>query len=339
MNYEKLFVSVVIPVYNVEKYLVQCLHSILAQTYDKYEVILVDDGSTDRSGKICDEFAALDKRIHAFHKKNGGLSDARNFGVEHSEGEYIIFVDSDDYVSDDYVEYLVKLKVSFNADLATVKLTMYYGDDYTFSSKVTKEQCVTSEDALIKMMYREEFNVSAVAKIYPKEILLAHPYPVGVLYEDLATSYKIFADCKTVAYGDKEIYCYRMREGSITRQIFNKKHLYGILAAKEELKYIEQNFPNAINAARYSLAHIIIGLVDILLRGTEKNRSMFYYLRNELKPYIFFVVNDKNVKMTRKVRCIAIMLGYSSTKTLWKFIDLLNCYKKQISQKKEKNVT
>lgn len=119
------FVSVVIPVYNVEEYLLRCVQSVLTQTYDNYEVILVDDGSTDNSGKMCDEFARLDNRVRAFYKTNGGLSDARNFGTDKSKGEYVIFVDSDDYVSDEYIDYLVQLRKMYDADIAVTKLASY----------------------------------------------------------------------------------------------------------------------------------------------------------------------------------------------------------------------
>ena len=107
-----ILVSVILPVYNVEKYLIKCLDSVIRQTYQKLEIILVDDGSTDSSGKICDEYANKDGRIKVFHKKNGGLSDARNYGIERSTGEYLAFIDSDDYVDDDYIEFLMNLTES-----------------------------------------------------------------------------------------------------------------------------------------------------------------------------------------------------------------------------------
>lgn len=323
------FVSVIIPVYNVEKYLLQCVRSVLTQTYDNYEVILIDDGSTDDSGKMCDDFARLDNRVHTFHKVNGGMSDARNFGLIQSKGEYVIFVDSDDYVSDEYVDYLVKMRELFDADIAVTKLAGHIGDDYIFDKSADKKQCMSTEDALIKMMYRVEFNVGPVGKIYRKNLLLAHPYPVGIFYEDLATTYKIIAACKKIAYGDKIVYCYRKREGSITQQSISEKHLYGIAVAKEELRYMEKHFPNAVDAAKYSVVHMIIGLVDNVFYETNNSLIYFYYLRNELKVYLLPVLRNRNVKMSRKVRCVAIMLGYYPTRILWKLIDLSHKLKKR----------
>lgn len=128
------------------------MQSVLTQTYDNYEVILVDDGSTDNSGKMCDEFARLDNRVRTFHKTNGGLSDARNFGIDKSKGEYVIFVDSDDYVSDEYIDYLVQLRKMYDADIAVTKLASYKNNDFTFCKDVGKTHCLTTEDALIKMM-------------------------------------------------------------------------------------------------------------------------------------------------------------------------------------------
>lgn len=328
INNNDPFVSVVIPVYNVESYLVQCVQSVLTQTYSNYEVILIDDGSTDGSGKMCDDFAKSDHRVHTFHKTNGGLSDARNFGVNKARGEYVIFVDSDDYVSDEYIDYLVQTRALFEADIAVTKLAGHKGDDYFFGKNANKKECLSAEEALIKMMYRVDFNVNAMGKIYRKDLLHAHPYPVGVLYEDLATTYKIIADCERIAYGDRMVYCYRIRKGSITHQSISEKHLYGIQIAIEELKYMEQHFPNAVEAAKYSVVHMIMGLVDNVFDVPQNNHTDFYYLRNELGPFFLSALLNKNVKKSKKLRCVAVMLGYYPARILWKLIDWSHGLKK-----------
>lgn len=328
-KYNNSFVSVIIPVYNVEKYLMRCIQSVLTQTYENYEVILVDDGSTDSSGKMCDDFARLDNRVHTFHKTNGGLSDARNFGVIRSKGEYVVFVDSDDYVSKDYVEYLVTLRKRYNVDIAVARFVSYTKDDYHFNQNADDEKCLTTEEALIAMMYKINFSVSANAKIYKKELVERHPYPVGSIYEDLATTYKIIADCKKIAYGDRKIYCYRQREGSITHQNISEEHLSGIVAAKEELRYMKKFFPSAVKAARFSVVYTIILLMDNVIYGTENNIYYFRYLRSELKPFFLTSLQDRNIKIRSKIRCIAIMAGYYPTFVLWKFIDWLQYFREK----------
>ncbi|MBQ8680482.1 MAG: glycosyltransferase family 2 protein, partial [Treponema sp.] len=119
-------ISVIVPVYNVEKYLPQCLDSIKNQTYKNLEIILIDDGSTDSSGVICDKVALIDKRIRVFHKENGGLSDARNYGIDKAKGSWLTFIDSDDYISSNYIEYLFKLSVTHNTKIATGAHTVFY---------------------------------------------------------------------------------------------------------------------------------------------------------------------------------------------------------------------
>ena len=121
-------ISLVIPVYNVEKYLDKCMESVLAQTYDNYEVILVDDGSTDNSGKMCDEYAERDSRVTVYHQKNSGVSVARNVGIENAKGEFISFIDSDDWVDESYLEKLVNAQIKYNADLTICEYTNVYAD-------------------------------------------------------------------------------------------------------------------------------------------------------------------------------------------------------------------
>ena len=131
-------ISVIIPIYKVEAYLDRCVRSILSQSYQNLEIILVDDGSPDQCGKMCDDFAALDSRIRVFHKENGGLSDARNYGVEYANGKYIAFIDSDDYVESHYVEYLHDLIVSNDADIASCCMVKTEGDTEKKSYNIKK---------------------------------------------------------------------------------------------------------------------------------------------------------------------------------------------------------
>ena len=119
-------ISIVVPIYNVEKYLEKCINSIIIQTYKNIEIILVNDGSTDSSGKICDIYLKIDKRIKVVHKKNGGLSDARNVGIENAKGKYIAFIDSDDFLDSDFIEILYNLIIEYNADVSCCKCNVIY---------------------------------------------------------------------------------------------------------------------------------------------------------------------------------------------------------------------
>lgn len=322
-------VSIVVPVYNVEEYLEKCLQTLVTQTYQNVEILLIDDGSTDLSGRICDKYALDYDNITVFHCENSGLSASRNYGVTKSVGKYIVFIDSDDYVSDDYVEYLLGLLMKYNSDIAVTKLQSGFESDYKFVSDVDVEYVANSEQALIEMMYGYSFGFSACGKIFPKEILLKHKFPNGKLFEDIATTYKIIGDAKSVSVSNKRIYYYRQREGSITHQKLDEEHLYGLYAAEEELEYMKQFFPKAIPAAEYRCCYKVLQYIPRVLGKTEDDKMIFMILRDCLKNHIKPIYRDKNVRMYNKVKCIFVILGYYPTYILWTLIENINTLKKR----------
>lgn len=224
-------VSVIVPVYNVKTYLKKCVESLVNQSFDDYEIMLIDDGSSDGSEKICDYYAKKYKKVNVLHKENGGLSDARNYGVKHSRSDYIVFVDSDDYVDKDYVGYLKSLIDKYHAELAVTGFSYVEcsRDKYTICSK--KEYCVDSESAFQKMCYGREIPIMAWGKMIKRTQLLKHPFPYGVLNEDVGTTYKIILDSSKIAIGDKPTYHYVNRDTSILHTSNGKKFFYGVEAA------------------------------------------------------------------------------------------------------------
>ena len=210
-------ISVIIPVYNVEDYLPRCVDSVLAQTYTNLEIFLVDDGSPDNCGKICDDYAARDKRIKVIHKKNGGLSDARNAALDLCCGEYISFVDSDDYVSEDFVESLYHAIKTHHSRLAICGFMKFderghIAADYTPSSQ---EEAVSGA----KMM-ETVWRPSACNKLYEKSLFNGLRYPYGKLYEDLFIYHDILAQVDRAVLTGKNSYYYFNRQNSI----INKKY-------------------------------------------------------------------------------------------------------------------
>ena len=184
-------ISIVVPVYNVEKYLGTCVESILKQTYSNIEVILVDDGSTDCSGKMCDHYMGQDERIKVIHKKNGGLSDARNKGIIQAEGEYITFIDSDDVVSSDYVEYLYNILEENDGDIAICNPVHCYPNEKIVFEQETFKRVYKAEDAIVEMLYQKSFLVAAWGKLYKKDYFEEIEFPKGMLFEDSAVMYKM----------------------------------------------------------------------------------------------------------------------------------------------------
>jgi glycosyltransferase involved in cell wall biosynthesis len=316
MNQDIIKVSIVIPVYKVEKYLRKCLDSVVAQTYKNIEVILVDDGSPDDCGRICDEYAEIYSFIKVIHQNNQGLSAARNNAVPQSTGEFITFIDSDDFVTPDYVEYLVSLMKKNRAEIS-VGGTVYQYEKKPI--KAPKEETKTGfcsvEKALINMNYGQDFSVYAWGKLYKRELVERNPYPVGKLYEDLANTYIIVSSSNGVAYGNKQIYYWLQRAGSIMHSGFNEKQFDGIDAVNNQLAFVAENYPNAIQAAKVRYMAKIAELMSIAFQSTN-SESIYKRLKSEMR-YYNEVMADPKVKKSLKIRLVALKSGYYPAKTVF----------------------
>lgn len=213
-------ISVIIPVYNVSKYLKQCVDSVLNQTYRNLEIILVDDGSTDCSGVICDQYAQTDQRVIVIHKENGGLSDARNTGLEVAKGEYIGFVDSDDFIHPDMYKILSKLLEEKKADIASANWQSFFDgkeNDICESrtGKVLVFEHIESLEFLIYGKDKYKISFSVWDRLYRKNVVENFYFPKGKCYEDIVWSAKVFYEAKKYVYIDKDLYYYRRRDDSI----------------------------------------------------------------------------------------------------------------------------
>lgn len=208
-------ISIVVPVYKVEAYLEKCVNSILNQTFTDFELILVDDGSTDNCPSMCDEYAKKDARIKVIHKANGGLSDARNAGIDIAKGTYIGFVDSDDYVAPDMYECLYNLIDENKCDMAICQAVIVGEGEQAVYENSDKVYVFDKEQALHQMICKRLFSVNAWNKLYKKELFQNIRFPKGMLYEDLATTYKLISISERVVYSPMKKYAYLQRQGSI----------------------------------------------------------------------------------------------------------------------------
>lgn len=234
-------VSVVVPVYNVADYLDACLETICAQTYRNLEILVVDDGSTDGSGALCDAWAGRDVRITVFHKKNGGLSDARNFALDRLHGAYVMFVDSDDYVAPNLTEYLLGLMRNLRAEISICDpVHCFPGERWEFSSECQKK-ALSCEEAICELLYQKSFLVSAWGKLFDVSCFADIRFPKGKLFEDSAVMYRVFEKASCIAYGDARLYAYRHRDNSITTSGFGARDL----DMWETCKEIEQHYASA----------------------------------------------------------------------------------------------
>jgi len=231
-------ISIIIPVYKVEDYIRRCVDSILKQTYGNLEIILVDDGSPDRCGQICDEYAARDSRIVSIHKKNGGLSEARNAGMEICKGQYITFLDSDDWVEAGYIEKLYGMLKEYNADISVCNFITTSKEDVEADPSTAEIKVFTNVEALNQIENNVDIPlyiqmVVAWGKLYKRSLFEGITYPVGKLHEDEFTTYKLFYRAGRVVLTSARLLYYWQREDSIMGAGFNVR---GNLDATEALK-------------------------------------------------------------------------------------------------------
>lgn len=210
-------ISVIVPIYKVEDYLEQCIDSIVNQTYKNLEIILVDDGSPDRCPQICDEYAAKDNRIKVIHQENGGLSAARNAGLDIATGEYIAFVDSDDWVEKEMYEHLMSLTLKYTVDVATCAVNSVVGTKNTKCKPVEQTENVYKSNDLFDKLFKDAYNVKSEVwnKVYSRQIIGDLRFKVGQIYEDLYFDRILFSRNCLVAVSNCPLYNYRVnREGS-----------------------------------------------------------------------------------------------------------------------------
>ena len=216
--------SVVIPVYHVENYIRQCLDSVLAQTYTNMEIIIVDDGGKDGSLAICQEYARIDERIRIISQENGGLSKARNVGVEYSTANYVTFIDSDDFIHPKMFETMMKLMQENGVDIVSCGSTRKEIEPELGSGDIT----TFDHDTLVSIGLRDQY-VSAWGKVYKRHVLETVPFPEGRVFEDLGTLYKIFHESNGMVHVDYAFYHYIKRPNSITQTSFRVKPKYDCL--------------------------------------------------------------------------------------------------------------
>jgi len=246
-------ISVIVPVYKVEPYLDRCVASILNQSYTNLEVILVDDGSPDNCPALCDAWAARDSRIKVLHKKNGGLSDARNAGLDASSGAYISFVDSDDYVAKTFIETLYRLLCEYHTDISAVSRLKVRSTDAVFPAESASPNVMLFQNAdAIKELFTEDtYACYAWNKLYKRELFDAIRFPVNRAMEDLAIAHKILLAAGRIVYSDAKLYCYYQRDDSIVHRPTMKFYQDQVDLVVERYKFLETLYPDMIENDLY----------------------------------------------------------------------------------------
>ncbi len=298
-------ISVIIPVYKVEKYLEKCLDSVINQTYKNLEIIVVDDGSLDKCPEICDRFSHKDSRIKVIHQSNKGLSEARNAGLDIFKGEYVAFVDSDDYVEKDYIEYLYNLLLENKSEISCCQYTKI-DESYNiiYKKKSDKKIICGAENCLISLISDKIITNTAWGKLF-KRYFFNNIRFKGKAYEDIQTTYKILVRCKSLINGDKAKYYYLLRQSSISQSI-DINQLDRIYAYIEQKNYFEKHFP-LLNF--YSKRNIITISNNILQKIIHSKCNLHNFLYSN---YNNMIVKDF-LKNTYRENMIAFLKEYNSS--------------------------
>ena len=261
-------ISIIVPAYNVEKYLNRCIDGILAQTIDNFEVILIDDGSSDRTLEICNYYARLDMRINVLHQNNQGVSAARNAGLDLAKGDFISFIDADDYVYSDYLEKMYSMIEKYNAEMCICGYLHFTGN-------IPKQECnnasVDIKNGRQMCGYLYDYNISEKyvipwAKLYRKNLFDKVRFPVGKIHEDQFVTYQVYYYCSKVVELKDELYCYFTSPGSITRGGFSIKRYDNVQALEEAVHFYTERGDYDLAKQAEKLKKLFISMFAIYAR-------------------------------------------------------------------------
>lgn len=280
-------ISIIVPIYNVEKYLTQCINSVLRQSYQNLKIILVNDGSTDNSSKICDDYAQKDSRIVVIHKGNGGLSDARNAGIKIATGEYIYFIDSDDWLAPRAIETLLDFAIKNNCEI--VQGSWYYAyNDYLLYDNSRKNPFILNREQAMKELIKNDYIKNfAWGKLYKTEIVKKHLFVKGVYFEDSYWQHHIINETNNYGLIPTPLYYYRQRNESISGT-FSIKILDLLKGYEQRLLFISMKYPEYTNLMAKKLWDITASIL-ISANSNTNDRIVINNYWNELNnKYVSF---------------------------------------------------
>lgn len=294
-------ISIVVPIYNMENYLNKCINSIINQTYSNIEILLIDDGSTDKSSEMCDNWEKRDNRIRVFHKKNGGLSDAKNYGIEHATGEYIGFVDSDDWIEHDMYEQLYNEAKNNKADIVICGRYLEY-DNHTIEQLKNERIIMNSKEAIIKLNTFYGFDMSSCDKLYNINLFKNIRFPYGKKCEDAYVTYKLFGNAKKIEYFPKCFYHYLQRNNSISKnKLLNKDLVY---AAQEQTEYISSKYDDIKHIGIINYAFSIKLLYEMAIERNIRIDEELKKYKKEIKEYKKIITSSNYLNKKKKIAFI-----------------------------------
>ena len=289
-------ISVIIPVYRVEKYLDECVKSVVRQTYKNLEIILIDDGSTDACPSICDKWAELDNRIKVIHKLNGGLSDARNAGINIAKGEYITFVDSDDYISGDYIEQMYS-RITSDIDIVCAGYIRVTDNGKIIENCHGTNTILTKNEAMRELVENGLIATTAWGKLYRKKLFSELRFDYGKYHEDIYIMHEILHRVRKVIVSEMGLYYYRVNDQSITGVKFNPKHQDAVYSQLKRLNFIKASYPELINIQKKVVVWHACDNNLKILKSLKGNETFFRENNIIIRKYFKeFISSDASIK-------------------------------------------
>lgn len=296
-------ISIIIPVYKVENYLEKCIDSILCQTYRNLEVILVDDGSPDKCGEICDRYAAKDNRVKVIHKKNAGVARARNDGIDIATGDYISFIDSDDWIAENAYEVLYNGLKEYNADCSVGGCVNVIEKNDILQPQERKSQgvrCVDAEEAMKGILLKG----SAVwNRLFKRDIFQEIRFPLDRINDDEVVALHAYAECKKIVFLDADTYYYRIRSNSITTSKFSLKKLDWYYNSIDNLEFVKKNYPSLIPCGEYKLIYSLLYCYTKLkgVKKTAEVKAALAQLKNDIRKNKSMALKNTYLSVPLKV--------------------------------------
>ena len=321
-NQDNPLVSVIVPIYNVYNYLKECLDSIRKQKYTNLEVILVNDGSLDSSGDICKKIIKEDNRFLYFEKENGGLSSARNFGIERCTGEYMIFIDSDDYISEKMIASMLSCLIKYDADVCCCNYDFVNEkSEYIKKHRINiKQSSVYEKESAIKKLLSEDYyKCYAWNKLYKKKLFNEISYPKGKLYEDIVTAFKVFTNSNRIVFSKEILYHYRVRQTSITKEKFHLKK-YDLL---EQLQIVYNNYCENSEEIIAGIALYYLYFIDDMITAEIWDNEVYNQYCDFFQKLEHGILYYDVCSMTRKLQMLLCKKNIRMYKKIYLFLNKL----------------
>lgn len=311
----KDLISVIVPIFNVENYLSHCIDSLISQSYPNLEIILINDGSTDRSKEICESYLERDKRIFYIEKENEGVSSARNLGLSLAKGNYILFVDSDDYIGMYHIEILYSSLKKYNADISIgsyTRVVSYMSDNIKYKPTCIKYKKLNKKETLESMLINDGFGWEPVAKLFSKKIVNDVQFDVDKkIGEDFSFMYRVLSNVESVVIISSKDYFYMTRLGSATKKGYNLDYDKLLDISDQFQDFVRKFFPEEKWMISFFYIHCAIEILDRLICLNSRNIEKEAFYSKIIKKHYFSVLFSKKVPIKFKIKISFLLINKS----------------------------